>query len=298
MKSVLPETTEKLRQRTQSSQRGGLKQILFFLFILCDLCALCGKNLFAESSEAVNVKQLDQTIEKVIQERQYQWRLPRDHAGDDAQKGLIEKFLDGMLDAVKRWMTPVRDWLKRVLDWIRDLLFRSQRDSGGDKKSIFGDQSVLLWILSALIGLMITLLGWRIWKQRRSRIEVANAEAVVPLPDLADDSTVADQLPEEGWQVMAGDLLARGEFRLALRAMYMATLANLARKEMITIAKFKSNRDYQRELRRRAHQYPVVLDAFGENVNLFERVWYGRHEADQAMLDRFSHNQNSMREQT
>ncbi len=295
MKSAQQEITEKLPQRTQSSQIG-----IFFLFlILCGLCALCGKNLFAESSEAaVSVKQLDQTIEKVIQERQYQWRLPRERTHDNATKGLIQKFLDGMFDSIKKWMNPVRDWLGKILDWIRDRFFRSQRDSAGNNKSIFGGQSVLLWTLFGLIVLIIGLLAWRIWKQRRAGIEMAHAEAIVPLPDLADDSTVADQLPEEGWQVMARDLLAKGEFRLALRAMYMATLANLARREMITIAKFKSNRDYQTELRRRAHQYGGVLDAFGENVYLFERVWYGKHEADQTMLDRFSHNQEFMREQT
>jgi len=250
------------------------------------------------SEEAVNVNQLDRTIEKVIQERQYQWRLPRESTPDDAPKGLLREFLDGILDSVQRWMRPVRDWLGKVLDWILDQIFRSNRDSSGGHKSIFSDLSALLWILCGLIVLIIALLAWRIWKQRRSRIEIAQAEAIVPLPDLVDDSTVADQLPEEGWQVMARDLLIKREFRLALRAMYMATLANLARKEMITIAKFKSNHDYQKELSRRAHQYGRLLDAFGENVNLFERVWYGKYEADEVMLNRFTHNQNFMREQT
>ncbi len=296
MKIASREATEKiLPQRTQ---RGAGRMPALPFCGLAVLLSLFGAIAFAEPQQtSVNVKQLDQTIEKVIQERQYQWRLPRERVHDNAPKGLLEKFVDGMLGTIKKWMNPVRDWLRKVLDWIQERIFRSKRDPAEGDKSIFGDQTALLWILSGLIVLIIGLMVWKIWKHRRSRSEMVQAETVASVPDLDDDSTVADQYPEEGWHAMARDLLARGELRLAVRAMYMATLANLARKEMITIAKFKSNRDYQMELRRRAHQYGGLLDAFGENVILFERVWYGKHEANQAVLDRFTSNQNLMREE-
>ena len=40
-----------------------------------------------------------------------------------------------------------------------------------------------------------------------------------------------------------------------MRALYLATLAHLADREMITIESYKSNREYEDELKRRAHEH-------------------------------------------
>jgi hypothetical protein len=78
--------------------------------------------------------------------------------------------------------------------------------------------------------------------------------------------------------------------RLALRAFYLASLARLAAGDLITIAKFKSNRDYERELQRRAHAFPEVLSTFAQNVSVFDRVWYGLHEVNPDLVADFAGN--------
>jgi len=83
------------------------------------------------------------------------------------------------------------------------------------------------------------------------------------------------------------ELLARGDFRLALRAFYLASLAHLAAKNLVTLAKFKSNLDYERELRRRGHSLPELPPLFSENVSVFDRAWYGMHEVTEEMVNRF-----------
>ena len=89
---------------------------------------------------------------------------------------------------------------------------------------------------------------------------------------------------------MARDFLARGELRLALRAFYLASLAHLAQRNLVTIARYKSNHDYERELSRRAHALPEVMSTFTENVSIFDRIWYGMHEVNGAMIDHFQRN--------
>ncbi len=89
---------------------------------------------------------------------------------------------------------------------------------------------------------------------------------------------------------LARELLARGEFRLALRAFYLSSLAHLADRNLISLARFKSNRDYERELQRRAHSFPQLREVFGENVSAFDRVWYGTHEATNELVARFAAN--------
>jgi hypothetical protein len=121
------------------------------------------------------------------------------------------------------------------------------------------------------------------------------SEPIQPVPDINDDNVGADELPGDSWTKLARELLARGELRLALRAFYLASLAHLAARNLISIARFKSNRDYERELRRRGHSFPGLLSVFGDNLESFERTWYGRHEVNRDLVDRFAVNVERMK---
>jgi len=65
-------------------------------------------------------------------------------------------------------------------------------------------------------------------------------------------------------------------------------LAHLATRNLISIARFKSNREYERELRRRAHAIPNLPTLFGDTISNFERVWYGTHEATLDLAQQFA----------
>ena len=115
------------------------------------------------------------------------------------------------------------------------------------------------------------------------------------ISSLRDENVGAEQLPEDGWTKLARELLERGELRLALRALYFASLAHLAARNLISIARFKSNRDYERELRRRGHSSPDLLSVFGDNLGSFERSWYGLHEVNRELVDQFAANVERMK---
>jgi hypothetical protein len=135
----------------------------------------------------------------------------------------------------------------------------------------------------------LVLLIYRLWLRQRQPTLIAS-EPIQPVPDLADENVGADQLPEDGWTKLARELLERGEFRLAMRAFYLASLAHLADRNLISIARFKSNHDYERELRRRAHSFPDLLATFGDNLTLFERIWYGLHDVNGETVQYFAAN--------
>jgi hypothetical protein len=151
-------------------------------------------------------------------------------------------------------------------------------------------KQMLLYGLLAVVISAVAVLLLRFRKNRRRGEEVVTTQAIQPVPDLTDENVAADQLPEDGWTTLARELLARGEFRLALRAFYLASLAHLAERNLVSLARFKSNRDYERELQRRAHAFPNLTASFGENVSAFDRVWYGRHEASGELVMHFAAN--------
>jgi hypothetical protein len=73
-----------------------------------------------------------------------------------------------------------------------------------------------------------------------------------------------------------------------MRAFYLASLAHLAARNLISIARFKSNRDYERELSRRGHSFPELLSLFGQNVLSFEKIWYGVHDITLDAVNQFA----------
>jgi hypothetical protein len=89
--------------------------------------------------------------------------------------------------------------------------------------------------------------------------------------------------------------MERGEARLALRALYLAGLAHLAHRELIRLARHKSNWDYDRELRRRARGNEGLLTAFDANLMAFEASWYGDHVVTSDTLGGFSQNLDRIR---
>ena len=114
-------------------------------------------------------------------------------------------------------------------------------------------------------------------------------------PDLEDEATGADALPEGGWLALARDLAEQGDLRLALRAAFLASLAALAEKGLVQIARFKSNRDYRDELARRAHAERAVFELFAQSTGIYERVWYGTHATTRDMLEHVLANQEQLR---
>ena len=81
---------------------------------------------------------------------------------------------------------------------------------------------------------------------------------------------------------------------MAFRALYLAALAHLAEHAVITIEDYKSNREYERELHRRAREMPDLTSAFSQSLQWFEKVWYGMHSVSQQDLDRYASLQERM----
>lgn len=233
---------------------------------------------------------LDQAIQEVIQRNKYTWRVPREKVARprEAEQGIIERFLTRASETARRWARAVVEWLGA---WLQKL-FRSQRTvpASGSGSGWITAQQILLYALVALAGFALFYLLHRwIGKHRRPPAPVPG-QPLQPAPDLRDENVGADHFPEDGWMRLAGELLERGELRLALRAFYLASLAHLAGRNLIRIAKFKSNRDYERELQRRGHAFAGLLALFGENVAVFDRVWYGLHEVTGDLVRDFAAN--------
>jgi len=238
---------------------------------------------------AVSPSDLDRSINEVIGQRKFVWRMPREKLpqADAGEKGVISRFIEDAAKKVRQWFKAAREWMDK---WMRKLF---QRERAPRDRSGYGwilKEQMLLYGLVIVVAIALGFLLYRVWRERTRRANAVATEAMQPTPDLADENVGAEQLPEDGWTRLAREMLARGELRLALRAFYLGSLAHLAERNLIKLAKFKSNRDYERELRRRGHALAELPVLFGENVSVFDRCWYGLHSVDGDLVSRFAAN--------
>jgi hypothetical protein len=236
-------------------------------------------------NQNISPPDLDRAISQTIHEGKYVWRMPRETIVEsDSEKGLFANFLDQLGKMLRKWARVVLDWLGNIL---RKLFSHRQSGTGLSGYGWIMSVEILLYGLAAAAAAALAIFLYRV-RRDRQRASTAFAEAIFPVPDVADENVRADQLPEDGWTKLARELLERGEFRLAMRAFYLASLARLAAQNLISIARFKSNRDYERELCRRAHAFPNLLSDFSDNISALERVWYGAHEVNRELVNQFA----------
>jgi hypothetical protein len=232
--------------------------------------------------------ELDRSIDEVLRRPEYSWRAPRAKA--DAK----EHEESAMWKRIQEW---VRNTTRAIGDWF-DKLFNSSKKSGPSAPGKFSFSAHgLIYILIAAVAVVIGVLVWLLWRTRSSSTQAElEATPAAPVPDLAADDVAGDELPVDGWTRLALELLERGELRLAMRAFYLSSLAHLAERDLVSIARFKSNRDYERELLRRSHALPDLTQTFSQNVSVFDRVWYGMHDINAELLQQFRGNVERIRE--
>lgn len=249
------------------------------------------------SGTFVSAPDLDRAIGRILQKREYAWRLRREPTAFEAEEGWLVSFFRSIAGFLRRaWDTVVAVW-DALIEWLDRLFRRRGRDSPEP-----GETSGFGWILSAngliflLLALVLCALALLLVRTRRRRRTAASAGAPVPLAAVPrEEELAADEMPEDEWQRRASRFLSLGDFRQAVRALYLGSLAFLAARGTITLARGKSNRDYERELLRRQRVRPEVPAVFAESVAAFERVWYGRHTATPETAEALSRNLDAIR---
>lgn len=251
---------------------------------------LCMTRLSAQ--DTVSRDTLNQSIDRALQSGDYAWRIPPP-ANDSAEKK--DWFLDSVdrvLGMLRKGWKVITDFISDVMDWIdralRPVMPASARKEGGRPSAV----RPAFYALAGLVLALAALLVWKFGLRRRPLL--APPPVSGPAVDLNDEGVLASDLPEDEWLRLADQHAASGDLRLALRALYLGTLALLNRRGFLTIHACKSNRDYERELGRRARD-GGLSQIFRLNIRSFEQSWYGFHEVTQDQLETFRDNLGRMR---
>lgn len=240
---------------------------------------------------ATNATELDRSISETIAKPEFSWRMPRseESVSKDKPPNAFDRFLRNTGRTIAKWWRALGDWIERLSP-------RPSMPSSSSSKGIGGISRGVLEI--GLVVLCVVLLVFLGLKIRDRIVQTRRVPKSAPAPgpvNIAEESVTADQLPEDEWLRLASELIDKREWRLALRALFLAGLAHLSQRGVIALARHKSNREYQSELRRRAPAQPGVQDAFARNLREVERAWSGRHTVDSQALEAFRANLETIR---
>lgn len=164
-----------------------------------------------------------------------------------------------------------KTWQDKLRDWLRDV-FAMNMDPGGS----WMDISWQIFKFSAII-LFVLLLAWLIRYVIVNDIHLffaKKSKAQVKVYDLEKN------IHEVDFDQLIHEAVNNQEYRLAVRYHFLRLLKNMSAKNIIDWHPDKTNHEYKNELTRKDLSADFEYLAY-----LYENIWYGEFDIDQAKFD-------------
>jgi hypothetical protein len=172
------------------------------------------------------------------------------------------------------WLRDFGDWLVRVLERLFEPLGRISPTGG----------RTAAWAIAVIGGLLlIGVLVYLLRGLRRGMVAGARADEDDPEANLTA-KTALDQ---------AGGLARGGNYRSAVRYLYISALLWLDERDILRYDRALTNREYLERVR----DNPVLLERMAPIVETFDRVWYGHLPIDAESFAAYEQQVEALRRQ-
>lgn len=275
-------------KRAQNRRSGMIS-----LAVFCGVMVFSNGPLRAEEADhpaqtafSSQEAKVDEAIDHVLKGPEFQWRMEKKEKASVEKSGWFYRFLHSVGGMIKKTLS----WLGKMIGKIVDWFFKDETSTNAEPWSWNAPAQLMRLLVVVLCLLLVIGIGWAAirFQKRKNCVNILKTEALEARPiDVMDEKVSADQMPENDWLRLAKELVVQGEYRKALRAFLLADLAHLGERQFVSLARFKSNHEYERELERRTRGTPLIAAAFSEIVAIYDRAWYGNHEVSQELLSRF-----------
>ncbi|HTU46243.1 MAG TPA: hypothetical protein VMF91_14340 [Bryobacteraceae bacterium] len=266
------------------------------------LCAMCipMRSAAATAGQApaktatVSPDRMRQAIESVFRDPHGTWDLPVVQPQRPPSSPFVA-FMNWIVDRVDAVWNGITSAIVTLLKALHRIFSNTNeaRETKAHPVSTLGGWAVII-VFSLLLAGAILASFWN--RRKRTRGQAATTAVPAKAIDLAREDVHAIDQPEDEWLRLAQQHRAAGNLRLALRALYLSTLAAFGRSGLISLARGKSNLDYLRELQRRAKRLnSECVPLFSSNLSLFEESWYGNRLVTEKALELFERNSLALR---
>ncbi len=216
------------------------------------------------ATSIATLKRLDDLL-RSLDEQLARGEIP-DPAGAGKRANVSEILSRPEFQPVKKEKTPfekLQEWLtEKLLKWL------SRVAPGADVQSP-KYAAVLRVILYVVLAAGVVLLGvvlYRRFLKRAPKEEKESGKRVI-LGEVLDEKTTVDELMAE-----AAKYAQAGDYRQAVRKVYIALLYDMDKRDVIRIEPSLTNREYLRAVRAQVRLYPPMRDL----TDRFDLIWYGQ----------------------
>lgn len=148
--------------------------------------------------------------------------------------------------------------------------------SSGSSSLAWFSQLLVIVVICIVLFIVVMLTSFIVRRADRRRQELSGI-ADLGDDDPADLSVPPGELPANVYESRAVQMAAEGNFRGAVRELLLGSMSWIERAGMVRYRRGLTNRDYVRSVWRRRDK----RDAFAVIALEFERVFYGRREANE-----------------
>jgi len=190
---------------------------------------------------------------------------PMEHKGASKQK--LESILDRPEYAAEsRGPNALTRLIRDFIRWLESLMPKADSIEPG-RARLFSSVTTMIVVGAALLVILyvVVLLYKRFKRPARPKMRKKREARIVLGEKLQPEQTATDLLAE-------AEALARsGDLRAAIRKGYIALLVELGDRDIISLAQYKTNRDYLRSV----SNLPQLHSPLKRLTETFERHWYG-----------------------
>ncbi|HET7114340.1 MAG TPA: DUF4129 domain-containing protein [Pyrinomonadaceae bacterium] len=193
----------------------------------------------------------------------------------EEHKGATKQKLESILDrpeyaSQSQGPNALARFLRDLIRWIEKLLPEAPEVEPGRASLV---SNIAVYAVLLLAGLIILYVAWLLFKRfkrpAKAKVRKKREARIVLGERLQPEATATDLLSE-------AEALARsGDLRAAIRKGYIALLLELGDRNVISLAQYKTNRDYLRSVSNR----PQLHSPLKRLTETFERHWYGVAQA-------------------
>ena len=205
----------------------------------------------------------EETIERVLSGQEFNRGKGRDADLD---------WLKKILDKINEFFEAIQ---KKIAEWLEKLFSRMHINfgEGGSATKAMTVARIILIVLIVIAVVALTILIIKLLKRGKRR--KLGKEDDRELAEYAEDPDAA--------LALAGKYRAEGQTRLSFRYLFINLLTELNRREIIKIARYKTNRSYLREAVSAKDADETLIKLF---FDTFNRTWYGGKALPADELDR------------
>lgn len=205
-----------------------------------------------------------------------------------AKEILSRTEFQNVVDKVKKDDAPEEEeapgWfarlIKMLLEWLEKLFKNDDKpvkpvDVSMDSPSMPGANIVIIGVLVVVALVLVFILVRSLKKKPSDEVDLDESGGLIQ-QSLEHDGMSALSKPPETWAGLADELAARGEFREAIRHLYLALLSRLHRDGVIDYDPTLSNWEYLFAFKGTS----TLKSAFKELTRRFDFAWYGNLGVD------------------